>query len=116
MFCKEAVMWRSLNHPNILPLLGATISPPQLVSALMPAGDLSKYLPNNPEANRIRLVGVYISGCTATELPDSDSCDQLSEIAEGLCYLHSRNIIHGDLKGVRRCPEFRLTVVFTSTS
>ena len=51
-------MWKSLRHANILPLLGATISPPQLVSALMPAGDLSKYIPNNPNANRIQLVRV----------------------------------------------------------
>ena len=58
MFCKEAVMWKNLNHANILPLLGATISPPQLVSALMPAGDLSKYLPTSPDTNRIQLVGV----------------------------------------------------------
>ena len=58
MFCKEATMWKSLKHPNILPLLGATISPPQLVSALMPAGDLSKYIPKNPDANRLGLVGV----------------------------------------------------------
>jgi hypothetical protein len=58
MFCKEAAMWKSLKHPNILPLLGATISPPQLVSALMPEGDLSRYITNNPSANQIRLVGV----------------------------------------------------------
>ena len=58
LFCKEAVMWKSLKHPNILPLLGATISPPQLVSALMPAGDLSKYVLKNPDTNRIGLVGV----------------------------------------------------------
>ena len=58
LFCKEAVMWKSLKHPNILPLLGATISPSQLVSALMPAGDLSKYLQKNPDTNRIGLVGV----------------------------------------------------------
>ena len=60
MFCKEAIMWKGLNHPNILPLLGATISPPQLISALMPAGDLSKYIPKNPDANRIGLVGVNL--------------------------------------------------------
>ena len=57
MFCKEAIIWKSLKHPNVLPLLGATISPPQLVSTLMPAGDLSKYIPKNPDANRIGLVG-----------------------------------------------------------
>ena len=51
-------MWKTLKHPYILPLLGATVSPFQLVSALMPAGDLSKYLPKNPDANRIGLVGV----------------------------------------------------------
>ena len=58
MFCKEAAMWKSLKHPNILPLLGATISPLQLVSVLMPAGDLSKYISRNPDTNRIGLVGV----------------------------------------------------------
>ena len=51
-------MWKSLKHPNILPLLGAMISPPQLVSAFMPAGDLSKYLTKNPDTNQIGLVGV----------------------------------------------------------
>ena len=58
LFCKEAVTWKSLKHPNILPLLGATISPPQLVSIFMPYGDLSKYIPGNPDANRLGLVGV----------------------------------------------------------
>ena len=66
MFCKEAAMWKSLRHSNILPLLGATISPPQLVSALMPAGDLSKYIPNNPNANRIGLVGVNLVAPSTT--------------------------------------------------
>src|ERR1700753_993441 len=53
MFCQEAVMWKYLFHPNILPLLGATISPPQLVSVFIPAGDLSKYIVKNPDADRI---------------------------------------------------------------
>ena len=25
---------------------------------------------------------------------------QLSDVAKGLCYLHSCNVVHGDLKGV----------------
>ena len=49
-------MWKYLEHPYILPLLGATISPPQLVSAFMPAGDLSKYIEENPDADRVGLV------------------------------------------------------------
>ena len=32
---------------------------------------------------------------------------QLSDVTEGLDHLHSRNIIHGDLKGVRDCSPFR---------
>jgi hypothetical protein len=58
LFCKEAIIWKSFEHPNILPLLGATISPSQLVSPLMPAGDLSKYIPKNPNVNRFGLVRV----------------------------------------------------------
>ena len=50
-------MWKYLEHPYILPLLGATITPPQLVSAFMPAGDLSKYIEENPDADRVGLVG-----------------------------------------------------------
>ena len=60
MFCKEAVMWKGLKHPNILPLLGATVSPPQLVSVLMTAGNLSKYIAENPDANRVGLVSANL--------------------------------------------------------
>ena len=36
---------------------------------------------------------------------------QLSDIAKGLCYLHSCNIIHGDLKGVCVYSKSRFTTV-----
>ena len=39
---------------------------------------------------------------------------QLSDVAEGLCYLHFCNVIHGDLKGVRGCTTSRSTIVLTS--
>ena len=37
---------------------------------------------------------------------------QLSDVAKGLCYLHSCNVIHGDLKGVRG-SSFRFTAILT---
>lgn len=38
---------------------------------------------------------------------------QLSDTAEGLNYLHSRDVIHGYLKAVHVCPEYRLTPPLT---
>jgi len=40
---------------------------------------------------------------------------QLSDVAEGLNYLHSCNVIHGDVKGVRGCSRFRFTATLTPT-
>jgi len=49
-------MWKRLTHPNVLPLLGISITPPQLISEWMPGGDLPKYIEKNPEVNRLGLV------------------------------------------------------------
>ena len=88
-------MWKHLMHPNILPLLGVTLTPFQLVSTWMPGGDLPGYIKKNPDVDRIRLVGappiIFIL---------RSSCYQMSGVAKGLCYLHSCNVVHGDLKGV----------------
>lgn len=78
MFCQEVVMWRYLKHPNILPLLSVTIFPPQLISVRM-VGDLLEYVGDKPGADRLSLL-----------------CD----VANGLNYLHSRGVVHGDIKGV----------------
>lgn len=39
---------------------------------------------------------------------------QLSDVAKGLYYLHSCNVIHGDLKGVRDCSKSRFLALLTS--
>ena len=52
-------MWKKLTHPNILPLLGITISPShQLISAFISGGDLLDYLGKYPNADRLKLVDV----------------------------------------------------------
>lgn len=57
IFCKEVVLWNHLKHPNVVPFLGATLHPPQLVSVWMPNKGLTEYVTAHPEKNRLRLVG-----------------------------------------------------------
>ena len=51
-------MWKHSKHKNIVPLLGITPTPLQLISDWMPSGDLTEYIRNNPDADRLDLVGV----------------------------------------------------------
>ena len=51
-------MWRHLTHPNIVPLLGITLEPLQLISTWIPGGELKDYIIGNPDTDRLALVGV----------------------------------------------------------
>ncbi|KIK65971.1 hypothetical protein GYMLUDRAFT_158179, partial [Collybiopsis luxurians FD-317 M1] len=68
-------------HPNILSLYGACLEAtvPFLVMQYCRFGNLSHYLIENPDANRL---------------------DMVYDIVAGMTYLHGKNIIHADLKGV----------------
>ena len=50
-------MWKHLKHPNIVPLLGVTTAPFQLISDWMPGGDLFVNV-QNPNADRLGLVSI----------------------------------------------------------
>ncbi|KAG8913549.1 hypothetical protein FRC02_005402, partial [Tulasnella sp. 418] len=76
----EVNIWRRLNHPNVAPLLGISAprrEPPSLISPWYENGSLTTYLQSFPAANRL-----YI----------------LSDLCDGLAYLHCLHIVHGDIK------------------
>ncbi|KAJ6449560.1 hypothetical protein C8R45DRAFT_1114611 [Mycena sanguinolenta] len=83
-FMREALVWHSLKHPNIVPLIGidsTTFSPSRaLVSLWMPLGSVLAYMrensPSSPYAG-----------------------DLLNDVIQGLTYLHDLDIVHGDLCG-----------------
>jgi serine/threonine protein kinase len=95
-FHREAVTWKHLSHPNIVPFLGVTFDPLQLVSAWMPGGSLTEYIKEHPSKSRLVLVCFVLLHRFSSSLPR-----QLHGVVEGLNYLHSRSVIHGDIKGVR---------------
>ena len=58
MFCKEVVTWNTLRHPNVLPLIGATMAEAQfaMISEWMANGNISEFVKTHPDADRLGLV------------------------------------------------------------
>ncbi|KAF8594848.1 WD40 repeat-like protein [Ceratobasidium sp. AG-I] len=78
---RETYVWSKARHKNVQELTGVVIFQGHLgmVSLWMENGNLQKYLEANPEVERYPL------------------CVQL---AEGVAYLHSIDMVHGDLKAL----------------
>jgi serine/threonine protein kinase len=93
-------MWKNLSHPNVLDLIGApdTLDDGRfsMVSEWMDNGNITEYVRKNA-GNHLKLVGYN----RATLCSRLSSAFQFVDALEGLKYLHSANIVHGDLKGVR---------------
>ena len=62
-YCKEVVTWKTLRHPNVLPLVGVTMSENQfaMVSDWMSNGNINEFLGANPDADRLKLVSGLVS-------------------------------------------------------
>ncbi|KAL5525571.1 hypothetical protein ACEPAG_6907 [Sanghuangporus baumii] len=86
LFIHEMEVWKSLDHPNVLPLLGASSAmgdPPWfLVSTFMENGNLVEYLRSSKKP---------IDAVVERRL--------IYEVAKGMAYLHRQGVMHGDLKG-----------------
>jgi len=78
---RELRIWSSLDHPNVLPLLGYVMRGeyPALVSRWMANGSARSYMEKMPDVPVMQLA---------------------KGIAAGLLYLHDNDVIHADLKGV----------------
>ncbi|EIN05088.1 kinase-like protein [Punctularia strigosozonata HHB-11173 SS5] len=81
MLRQEALIWRSLKHPNVLPFYGVdrvSLTYPFLVSPWLRRGSLSNYMKH-----------------TSAQL---DHASLIGKICDGLEYLHSRDVVHGDIR------------------
>ncbi|KAI9207839.1 kinase-like domain-containing protein [Polychytrium aggregatum] len=101
-FCQEVRVWYQLDHPHILPLLGACDKDetgggslrPFMVSPFMPRGTLSTYVSDHTPRSEERLRLLF-------------------QVAAGMAYLHSKDIIHGDLKANNILLDAGLNAVVT---
>ena len=50
------MIWKTLRHPNVLPLLGFVGDQLTTVSEWMTNGDINEFMETHPDANRLELV------------------------------------------------------------
>ncbi|KAK0468757.1 kinase-like domain-containing protein, partial [Armillaria novae-zelandiae] len=83
-FCREALVWRNVKHPNVLPFLGVNkeLFAPSLclICPWMDNGNIMSFLCHHPHFDRLK---------------------SITDVAHGMAYLHSLEppIVHADIRG-----------------
>lgn len=111
-FCREALIWRQLRHKHVLPFLGVDRD-------------------NFAVTKHLCMVALWMNNGTVRDFVRTKSyvpklhCNRLLlESASGLFYLHSQNVIHGDVNDVNilvdadyhaQLADFGLTLVGESS-
>ncbi|KAF8154194.1 hypothetical protein B0H34DRAFT_80502 [Crassisporium funariophilum] len=116
VFLREMNVWKTINHPNVLPLLGAssaTVEPPwYFVSPYLKHGTLIEFMKRISVHREDELgdLGPILKNLTMAtsrsnysrtlkrRLVAGHTYRILQEVAKGMEYLHENEILHGDLK------------------
>ncbi|CAH8582462.1 unnamed protein product [Schistosoma turkestanicum] len=96
-FLSEAKLMRSLNHPNVVRLIGISLNPKAslyLIMELMLLGDLKTYLLSRRILAQRSPNHEDIRPSTLTQMS--------MDIGQGVAYLHSKHLIHRDI-ACRNC-------------
>ncbi|KAJ3482581.1 hypothetical protein NLI96_g6880 [Meripilus lineatus] len=92
-FYQEALIWHQLDHPHVLNLLGvgedASGRMPYMVLPWIEYGNVRQLLDQKIKETQFHGT-LFLTTITRW----------LLEIAQGLSYLHSEGVVHGDLRGV----------------
>lgn len=102
-FCHEAMIWKHVHHPHVVSFLGVddeTFSPFLcLVSPWAYYGSIMRFLDERGRGNvdmnlKVRESPGMVHG-------SADEHSKITQVADGLSYLHDCGVVHGDLRGVR---------------
>ncbi|KAJ7617179.1 hypothetical protein FB45DRAFT_756602 [Roridomyces roridus] len=101
LFLREVNIWRSLKHPNVLDLYGASGAsgdgPWFFVCPYERFGSLSGFLRR-----------VAMEGEKGMDGREGDLLRFMHEIAKGMEYLHEQGVLHGDLKAANVLVDDRI--------